>query len=73
MIDYTGIPNPYCPECGDNKFATWIVVDPDDYEIGMYATDGQCMECGTRYTIATPTEHPDNIEIELRGEENDEY
>jgi hypothetical protein len=82
MIDFTGIPSSSCPNCNSPRFLTWIVLDPDDYEIGMYATDGSCVDCGTRYTLATPEDHPDMLEEEiqieeelrrLKGEENDEY
>ena len=51
---------------------TWITIDPEDYEIGMYGTDGMCAECATKYTIATPLDNPDFIEMEME-EENDEY
>jgi len=73
MIDFTGIPSSCCPNCSSPKFTTWIIVDPDDYEIGMYATDGMCFDCGTKYTIATPIEHPDLIEEEIENERLDEY
>ena len=73
-IDYRGIPSSVCPNCNSPKFMTWIVIDPDDYEIGMYGTDGMCAECGTKYTIATPMDSPDLIEMEIEEEiENDEY
>lgn len=52
---------------------TWITIDIDDYEIGMYGTDGMCAECATKYTIATPLDSPDYIEMEMAEEENDEY
>jgi len=55
-IDYTGIPSPICPECGDNRFVTWIVVEKEDYELGMYGTDGHCFKCKTKYTIGTPVD-----------------
>jgi hypothetical protein len=70
-IDYTGIPALRCPNCDSKKFMTWIIIDEDDYEIGMYGTDGLCAECATRYTIATPLDNPDTIEMEM--EEDDEY
>jgi len=70
-IDYTGIPSPVCPACDSPKFLTWIVIDQEDYEIGMYGTDGQCAECGTQYTIGTPLDSPDFIEMEI--EEDDKY
>lgn len=73
MIDYTGIPSPCCPNCGNEKFVTWIVIDPEDYEIGMYATDGHCFECKTLYTIGTPIDSPDFIEMEMSREENEDY
>jgi hypothetical protein len=76
MIDYTGIPNPHCPECGAREFVTWIVLDPDDYEIGMYGTDGHCLGCKTKYTIGIPEEHPDMLDETLNPyieeEEEDE-
>jgi DNA-directed RNA polymerase subunit RPC12/RpoP len=73
-IDYTGIPSPQCPNCNSKKFMTWIIVDEEDYEIGMYGTDGICAECATKYTIATPIDNPDMIEMEMEEEiENDEY
>lgn len=53
MIDYTGLTSTECPNCGDNKFKTWIVVD-EEFEIGMYGTDGECWECGTKYSLVTP-------------------
>ena len=64
-IDYTGIPSSQCPECTSRRFKTWIIVDTDDYEIGIYGTDGECADCGIKYTIATPPEHPDLIEEEI--------
>jgi hypothetical protein len=42
MIDYTGIPSSQCPNCNSRKFVTWIMIDPEDYEIGIYGTDGTC-------------------------------
>lgn len=79
MIDFTGLPSPICPNCSSNRFLTWIALD-EDYEIGIYATDGACFDCGTRYSIATPLEHPDTLEQEIQiereierlKEENDE-
>jgi predicted nucleic acid-binding Zn-ribbon protein len=74
MIDYTGIPSLGCPNCGSAKFKTWVMVDPDTYEIGMYATDGECNDCGTKMTIVVPGDHPDFIEEEIEQEiEDDEY
>jgi Zn ribbon nucleic-acid-binding protein len=72
-IDYRGIPSSVCPNCSSRKFMTWIVIDPDDYEIGMYGTDGECAQCSTQYTIATPIDSPDLIEMEIEEENYDEY
>ena len=73
-IDYTGVPTSRCPNCDSPKFMTWIVIDPDDYEVGMYGTNGICAECATKYTISTPIDNPDFIEMEMEEEiENDEY
>lgn len=72
-IDWSGVPLTECPNCNSKKFMTWITIDIDDYEIGMYGTDGMCAECATKYTIATPLDSPDYIEMEMAEEENDEY
>jgi hypothetical protein len=64
-IDFTGIPSPICPSCGDNRFVTWIVVEKETYDIGMYGTNGQCLVCSTRYTIGTP--------IDLMIDDNDKW
>jgi C4-type Zn-finger protein len=55
-IDYTGLTSPYCPVCGDLKFKTWIAVDSETFEIQIYGSDGECWECGTKYTIVVPQE-----------------
>lgn len=72
-IDYRGIPSPECPACGEQRFITWIIVNPDDYEIAMYGLNGQCFRCKTKYTIGTPIDSPDFIEMEIEEGENDEY
>jgi hypothetical protein len=67
-IDYTGIPSPVCPNCSSGRFVTWIVVDPQDYEIGMYGINGKCYNCDTKYTIGTPIDSPDYIEMDMEND-----
>lgn len=56
MIDYTGIPSAECPECGGLMFKTWVQVDPESYDVMRYGADGECYECGTKYTLAVPSD-----------------
>lgn len=47
-----------CP-CGNNVFR--IMATFDDYEIASYSTDGECVECGSRFKVPTPIDSPDYI------------
>ena len=67
ILDYKGNDNP--PEqfpfitheciCGSKTF--WVAVQFDDYEIGMYSLDMNCVECHARYLAPTPIDHPDYV------------
>lgn len=39
--------------CGCNLFRTVVAFD-EDYELVLYFTDGECLECGTRVKLPTP-------------------
>lgn len=42
--------------CGS---ALWkVVVSFDNYEVAAYATDMECLECGTRALTPTPVDKP---------------
>ena len=43
--------------CGSNLWR--VVVSFDNYEIATYATDMECLECGTRAKAPTPIDHPE--------------
>ena len=57
MIDYTGITSSECPNCGDKKFKTWVAVDNSNFALALYGTDGECWECGTKYSLVTPSDY----------------
>lgn len=42
--------------CGSNLWH--LVVSFDNYEIATYATDMECLECGTRAKAPTPIDKP---------------
>lgn len=43
--------------CGGTLFKTVVQFD-EDYEIGLYFTDGECIECGSRVKLPTPLDLP---------------
>lgn len=45
-----------CP-CGNNVFKVFATFG--DYEMETYSTDGECIECGTRFKVPTPVDHPE--------------
>lgn len=49
-MDLRGTPTHVCP-CGSNQFFVRCIFD--DYEIGMYFTDMQCVSCGSLLTAPT--------------------
>ena len=42
--------------CGSTLWR--VIVSFDDYEISAYATDMECLECGTRAKAPTPIDKP---------------
>lgn len=42
--------------CGSNMWR--LIVSFEDYEIASYATDMECLECGTRAKAPTPIDKP---------------
>jgi hypothetical protein len=50
-MDLRGTPTHVCP-CGSQQFYVRCVFD--DYEIGMYFRDMQCVLCGSLLTAPTP-------------------
>ena len=52
-LDARGIPTSECPLCGTNIFLIRAIFS-NEYEIAMYALDGECSECGTLLTVPTP-------------------
>lgn len=57
-VDLRGTPTHVCP-CGSEQFFVRCVFD--NYEIGMYFRDMQCVNCGSLLTAPTP---PDKEGIE---------
>lgn len=64
MLDARGIPTIECPECQSNIFIIKAVFD-EDYELCLYMLDGECAECGTLLTVATPKD------LHIKGELNE--
>lgn len=53
-MDVRGIPTSLCPECGCDVLKVLVKFDHDTYEIGMYALEAECANCGTLLTAPTP-------------------
>ena len=56
-MDARGIPTHICPNCFHNMFL--VVVVFDDYQIGMYETQGECVNCHTLVTVPTELDRPE--------------
>lgn len=61
MMDARGIPTHICPVCFHNLFR--VVVAFDDYQIGMYETSGECVNCGTLITVPTEIDRPEETDL----------
>lgn len=44
-----------CP-CGNSVFKIYATFE--DYELASYSTDGECVECGSRFKVPTPLDRP---------------
>ena len=59
-VDFRGIPTASCPLCGSLWLKTAIKLDPETYEItGWLLDNATCFDCGSKVTLACPTDHPD--------------
>lgn len=43
--------------CGNSVFRVFATFE--EYEMTTYSTDGECIECGSRFKVPTPIDNPD--------------